>query len=189
MIRTGTLAIAVCTGLSGPVLAADGEGRYAVEGPGRLTCADFNALEPDDPLRRDLAVWLSGYMTAHHRLLPETFDLTPWQNPATMLAMVAQYCQANPDRIAERAAQELVSFLAPRRIRTETPALMQRAGDQVTLLYQEVLDKAAAALGEAGFPVTAGEDGLANAVRGYQQREGLPETGALDQSTLARLLR
>ena len=181
--------ILVCTGLSGPVFAGDGEGRYAVEGPGRLSCADLTALPPDDPVRRDLAVWLSGYMTAHHRLLPETFDLTPWQTPNTLMAMVAQYCQANPSQITERAAQELVSFLAPHRVQTETPALVQRSGDQVTVLYQEVLDRAVAALAGAGFPVAAGADGLTQAVGQFQNREALPVTGALDQATLAILLK
>lgn len=189
MIRSGTFAVAVCTGLAGPVLAADEEGRYAVEGPGRLTCSDLTALEPADPMRRDLAVWMTGYLTAHHRLLSETFDLTPWQTPGTVLAMVEQYCTANPEAIAERAAQELVSHLGLQRVESETPVLMQRAGDQVTLLYEGVIESATAALAAQGFAAEPGEEGLAGAVRGFQRSEGLAETGALDQATLARLLR
>jgi hypothetical protein len=188
MIRQIALTTAACACLTGPVQAGDEDGRYAVEGPGRLSCGDFNALPPSDAVRRDLAVWLTGYFTAHNRLLPKTFDLTPWQTPATVLAMVAQYCEAHPDRIAERAAQELVSHLAELRIQAEAPVLMQRAGDQVTVLYEEVVKSATAALGAAGFAVGPSEDGFAQAVRRFQKNNGLPETGTLDQATLALLL-
>jgi len=189
MIRQFALQVAIFAGLTGPAISSDSDSRYAVEGPGRLACSEFNTLAPTDVVHRDVGVWLTGYMTAHHRLLPQTFDLSPWQTPETLLGMLAQYCEANPKQVVERGAQELVSYLAPKRVQKEALPLMQRSGDTVTLLYEEVLDGAAEALDAAGFPIGSGEAALADSVLQFQKQQGLPETGALDQPTLARLLR
>ena len=167
--------------------AADAEGLFVVEGPGRLSCAEL-AGEPDPATVARTAAWLSGYLSAHNQLLPETFDLTPWQTPATLLALVGQYCAANRDDSVSDAAQHLVRFLAPGRLTAREEAVSVPSGGASVVLYASVVAQARVALAEAGYPAGETLEALAGAVRAFQAAEGLSPTGLLDQATLGRLL-
>ncbi|WP_300029101.1 peptidoglycan-binding domain-containing protein [uncultured Roseobacter sp.] len=188
MIRSILCATLLSAGVFSPAFAAGTDGSYAVEGPGSLTCDRVTALTAGSSDQRDLALWLSGYITAHNRLLPETFDLTPWQTPSTLLALMIQYCTANPGATAEVASQELIAYLMPDRLAETSQTVMQRTDEKVTVLYEQVLERAIAALTAAGTPVDPQTGDFAAAVRRFQKQSGLPETGAFDQATLALLL-
>jgi hypothetical protein len=169
------------------LIAADGNGSYAVEGPGRMTCADFAALSPDEPRARDVAVWLSGYMTAHNRLLTGTFDLTPWQTPGTLTGLLAQFCADNGDEVVETGATELVNYLADGRLRDRADAVAVKHDGKVTMIYAPLLAEVHARLAATGYP-SEGPDKLPEALQGYQKANGLTPTGLPDQPTLLKLM-
>ena len=180
-------AIALAASISVPVFAADSEGRYAIEGPGRTICADFTADADTKDIRRDVAIWLSGYITAHNRLLGDTFDITPWQSSPALLSLTRQFCLANPDATVEVAAQQLMSYLAPDRLTESSDLVAQGSGNQTTVLYAEVVSQARGRLRAAGFDPGNTPAALAEAVKAYQRSLGTDPSGILDQATLARL--
>lgn len=170
--------------------AADSTGQFMAEGPGRQTCAAvFDAGAGDGEKTRLTAAWLTGYLSALNQVLPDTFDLTPWQTPATILTYVKRYCDANPQSTMSSASQYLVNFLRPNRLTTATPLVSLGVGTRKVVLYDEVVARARKALGVAGFAAGPSLEDLAATVRAYQTAQGLAVTGILNQQTLARLLR
>lgn len=161
---------------------------YVVEGPGRAACADFVAWEADSDARRLAAAWLTGYLTAHHRFLPDVFDLTAWQSPGLLLGLLEQYCAAHPDAILERGAQDLVAYLVPRALTEPSEPVALRNGTAVVLVYPPVLTRLRAALRAAGHPAGPGDAGLSAALTEFQAAMDMDQTGLPDQKTLARLL-
>ncbi len=176
--------------LLGPAMAQNSEGHtYVIEGPGKTECAQFSSYEGSDNRVRDVASWLSGYLTAHHRLSADIFDLSPWQTPGVLVGLLRQYCDANPDSYVEEGAQDLVEYLTPRALRAPSEVVAMRKAEELVLLYEAVLRQVRTALSQAGFAPGTSEVGLAEALEAYQSSESLPVTGLPDQATLARLLR
>ena len=183
----GAAVLAASLSFATPALAADPNGQFVIEGPGRLSCAAFVAPDVTDQTRRDVATWMSGYLTAQHYLLASTFDLTPWQTPSTVGALLTQYCRANPDNVVADGALELVRFLAPNRLQQQTEVVSIPNGSDVTILYLTVVQEARRALQELGYSAGESAEELAESVRAFQTDRGLPASGSLDQPTLLRL--
>jgi hypothetical protein len=162
---------------------------YVVEGPGRMTCADFNAAEAAEPRIISVASWLNGYLTAHNRLSNDIFDLTPWQTTPILMSLLAQYCAANPDQIVERGAQELVAYLVPNALREPSDVVAVGQGSDVVLLYVRTVGNIRQRLSEEGFPPATSMESLLEAIAAFQAQNGLPVTGLPSQNTLAILLR
>lgn len=187
-LMIGAAALAALVLPAAPGAAADANGRFAQEGPGRLTCAKGFPEAPQGEETRLLAAWLTGYVTAHNQLLPDTFDLTPWQTPASLLSLLKQYCDANPDDTVTKAAQALVSYLQDQRLTEEARPVLLGVSDEQVVLYDAVVLQARTRLTEAGFAPGPSVEDLADAVRDFQAANDLPVNGLLDQATLARLL-
>lgn len=185
MRPAAALAVPLCLCL-GAAKAADGTGAYALKGPGRVSCA---ALPEDGPGERDLAAWVTGYVTAANRLTGDTFDLTPWQTVDVLMAQMRQYCAAHPQRTAEAALAELLEFVHPERLSVmESPVSLRDAG-RVVVVYPSTLAMARGLLSERGFPLgAAGPDALKRALGAYQAVHGLAVTGLPDIATLLSLM-
>lgn len=168
-----------------PALSVDRNGSFAVKGTGRVTCAALT--EGDDAGRRDAAIWLTGYLTAHNRLMQDTFDLATWQSPSALFALAQQYCRANPDANLERAAAELVGFLARTRLKDQSEGVVFEHEGQVTVLYATVAEQAAQRLRNQGYEVGAAPGDFHVPLLAFQKDRGLPQTGIPDQRTLALL--
>ncbi|WP_136635398.1 peptidoglycan-binding domain-containing protein [Pseudooceanicola onchidii] len=186
MIRS-LVTLAFCA-LATHAGAVDQNDRYAVKGPGKLKCGTFAALDPTHEHVRDAGVWLTGYFTAHNRLLRETYDLLPWQTPGTVLALAAQYCRAHPEAQLNDAAAELVGYMASRRVTEEAPGVVLRSGGSVTVVYAPIVEDIRDALREAGQDLGPDAEDLEAALKLYQQAQDLPVTGIPDQPTLLKLL-
>ena len=188
--QLGALAIAVAGAL--PVQAQDAAAvgqPYVVEGPGRAACSTYVDQDPAGDARRLTAAWLTGYLTAHHRLIPDVFDLSAWQSPAVLLSLLTQYCAANPDQIVEKGAQELVGYLLPRALTEPAEVIaFETPEGQGVLIYVPVVAQLRTALTEAGHPSGPDVPDIIAALRAYQEASGLDSTGLPDQPTLARLL-
>ncbi|TDL89070.1 hypothetical protein [Meridianimarinicoccus aquatilis] len=161
---------------------------YVVEGPGRASCAAFTEWEPEGLQRQLSAAWLTGYLTAHNRFMPDIFDLTAWQSPGLLLGLLEQYCAAHPEEIVERGAQELIAYLLPRALTDEADLVTLQNDGSVVFVYRPVLAQVRAALAAAGYAPGSGETGLSDALAAYQMAEQLEQTGLPDQPTLSRLL-
>ena len=97
--------------LDRPVSAADLQGRAVVHGgvPCRLV-TEWREKNTDNAL----VWWLSGWISAHNRLLPDTFDLAGG-NMEAMVRQVEAYCKFNPSSNLGEAGVALVNTLQPNR--------------------------------------------------------------------------
>ena len=177
-------ALLLCT----PLHAADSTGVFAQEGPGRLSCERAFSKDETGEQARLVAAWVTGFVTAHNALLDDTFDLTPWQTPATLLSLLNQFCTANPDKSVTDGMLQLVEYLKPGRLENAAKLVVLGTEGKQTILYDAVVVQARERLALAGFPPGPTLEDLANAITAYQSDTGLEATGLLDQRTLARLL-
>lgn len=168
--------------------AADKSGVFAQEGPGRLSCEDAFALDPNGQNTRIVAAWLTGFLTAHNALLPDTFDLTPWQGPDTLMALLNQYCSAHPKRSVTDGTLHLVQYLKQGQLDEAAKMVVLGTEGARIALYDVVVADARHRLNNAGFPSGPTLDNLSDAVAAYQKSLGLQVTGVLDQATLRHLL-
>ena len=185
--RLTAVGFALCAATS--AAAQDASNPYVVEGPGRTHCAAFAKQPQQSDAHRLMAAWMAGYLTAHNRLTPQVFDFSAWQSPGVLVGLLAQYCAAHPDRIAENGAQDLIAYLAEDAIRDPAEVAMLEHNGSAVLLYVPVIARVRAALSEIGHQGGSTDFELVAALKAYQQDQGLDVTGLPDQATLARLLR
>ncbi len=188
-------AIAALAALMLPVtaIAADSEGRFAVEGVGRATCVDYlKAASEKNPVYYSIGGWIEGYLTAVNAQTPETYDITPWQQTDLFAALLESHCQANPDINIIVIIRGMVDSLMGERLREPTPLKSVDIGDRQVYLYDVVLRRIQQALKDKGH-YQGGIDGdygpgTRAAMTAFQQSEGLEVTGLPDQVTLFQLL-
>jgi len=154
-----------------------------------MACSEFSGLDPASEDARGVAAWLTGYMTAHQRLMPDIFDLTPWQTVPVLLSLLRQYCAANGEAKVEEGAQQLVAYLRPGALTEPAKVVAVGSGKNVVLLYVPVVAEVRKKLAEAGHPAGPSMEDMAEALRSYQAEKNLPQTGVPDQQTLATLMK
>lgn len=185
-------AAALAAGLAGAAHAADGDGRYGIDGAGRLKCEAFaKARQAENADYRVFAGWVDGYVTAFNHFQADTFDLTPWQSLELILAKLARYCDDNPGETFVAGLNLLAQALYDERLTAASPVVQARAGTQAVILYEAMLPRIHAALKTRGYK-PGGEDGrfteaMSGALRAFQKAEGLPTSGLPDQPTLNSL--
>lgn len=197
-ILSGGVTLAICIGLLGWASAARAgtqDGMFAVEEAGRALCPSFveaRAVQSKSYWR--YVGFVEGYLTAANRYEPNTFDLTPWQNASAFALILDQHCrkpQNAKDSLAV-AAQKLVIAMQPFRLAKFSKMLQVGAGEQNTMLYQVVLERAQNALTRKGL--YHGEvDGQYSsetrvALEQFQRLAKLEPNGIPDQVTLWVLL-
>ena len=165
-------------------MAADVDGRYAVEGPGTQRCSAFSALAPTSQEYAITAGYISGYLGASNALTSETYDLTPWQTLELSMIQIRQFCDSNPQASVAAGLAQYTAFLMPERIVEVEEKTSLQVGDQVVVQYQSVVERIRAALNEKGF----GSDGEPlDGLKDFQLSIGVEATGLPDQITLTQL--
>lgn len=167
--------------------AADNGGRYALEGPGRVSCKAFAEMDASADQMNLLAAWTLGYLSAHNRVLSDTFDLTPWQNIESILGLARQFCLSNAEATYEESLQELMRFLAPDRLQAAEPIVQIGSGPLQAVVYSSTIKEARQILHREGYALPENDNGLATTLKQFQRNNALPETGILDQATLLLL--
>lgn len=188
MIRTAPMIAAMC--LCTAAYATDENGQFAIDGVGGAPCIQFTEASRDikGQVYAVYAGWTMGYVTAHNRLVDDTFDLTPWQAVEVLLAQVGSFCKANPETSYESALAELVKFLEAKRMKVADEVIQFQHQGQAVVIYKSILTQASEALAAQGYPNDGTPDAMTAAISDFQGKEGLPVTGLPDVNVLARLL-
>ncbi len=175
-------------------LAADKEGRSAIEGAGFADCQTFvQEREKKSTLYFRLGGWVEGYMTAANEYMDDTFDLSPWQNTELLLLLVNNHCTGNPEQNFGTVIRALSQALMANRMTEQSPIVDVTEGDQDLKIYREVIVRLQEALKQQGF-YDGGLDGdfgpgTRAALKAYQDSVGIQNaTGFPDQMSLYRLL-
>ena len=169
--------------------AADKGGRYALEGPGRVSCKAFAEIDASSDQMNLLAAWTLGYLSAHNRVLSDTFDLTPWQNIESVIGLTRQYCLSNAEATYEESLQELMRFLAPDRLQAAEPIVQIGSGPLQAVVYGSTIKEARQILEREGYALPESDEALATTLKKFQRNNALRETGILDQATLLVLFK
>ena len=195
--RRTAAALACATAcLATPLRAADAEGRFAIEGGGLQTCADFaSAVEWRTDDVAAYGGWIEGYLTALNQGYRGVYDLTPWQTTESLVSLLRSVCRQLSDETRMAVALDrMVRLLLPQALLDESPVVAVETDEAgaVFAMYVEVLDRINAALRQRGHAVVEipghfGQD-TRGGLRAVQAKAGLPETGLPDQRTLFVLL-
>lgn len=189
------LTVALCSFLV-PLTAqaADSEGKFTVKGVGLASCERFVAeREKNSELAAMFAGWLDGYLSAINQIAPETYDVTAWEATGLLLAFIEDHCKENPDVRFFTMANALAGKLMEDRVKTQSPLMDAKAGDQSVKIYKEALRRAQQALKQKGF-YNDSVDGVfgpntQKAFEAFQRKENIRVTGVPDQMTMLKLLR
>lgn len=174
--------------------ADNGDGQFAVEASGRITCQQYTALRKDrkSPGFNRVIGFVEGYLTAANRYEPNTFDLTPWHNAAAFDLILGKHCETHQADSLTGVLQKMIASFMPLRVARYSKMVEIREGAGRTFVYETILRRAQGALRRQGF-YNGPEDGafspaLRDAFRKYQQQQKLDPTGVPDPGTLWTLL-
>ncbi|WP_440998151.1 peptidoglycan-binding domain-containing protein [Arhodomonas sp. SL1] len=192
----GSVAVAaVALALMAPAApAADGEGNYAVRGPGTQPCSRLaEAVEAGGPALAAFATWMDGYLSARNRTGEETFDVSPIAGTGPMIGVVRNICQANPEASVETATARVLELLTPYRVERRSPMVELELGDASTEVRRATLALVQRRLAAEGFydGDASGDYNSATrrAIQRYQEERDLAVTGLPDSDTVLWLIR
>ncbi len=102
------LAILVALVLTGPVIAKDIDGQYAVFSVGGNPCRDYLAARKvgDEPEQRWLH-WIAGYLSAFNQIVPNTYNILGDREFGAFLGELDGYCGAHQDALLVSALSAL----------------------------------------------------------------------------------
>ncbi|TRD11604.1 peptidoglycan-binding protein [Erythrobacter insulae] len=187
-------AAAAMAAMPGFAQAQAQDKRFAVEGPGILTCSDFLAAQED---KRSLEYqrfigFAEGYLSAANLYEPNTFDLSPWHNAAAFDLILGTHCQQNESELITNVLQRMVSSFRPLRVAEFSPMLEVGNGEYRAFVYETILRRAQAALTQLGFYAGPEDAQYSPALKDgflkFQRARELLETGVPDPVTLWTLL-
>ncbi|MDZ7808920.1 MAG: peptidoglycan-binding domain-containing protein [Arhodomonas sp.] len=149
-------------------------------------------MEEQDQAVQQFIRWLEGYASGINRLQEKTFDVSPVLDSAVLGNMVLGVCRNSPDLAFETAAARLFNTLKPVRERESSELIEIEQGDAKVALRSATLRRVQRRLRELGH-YSGGIDGIygggtRQAIRAFQEAEGLPTSGLPDANTVLRLL-
>ena len=186
-----TIVILLTTTL--PAAAADSRGRFSVKGVGTATCQQYvDAAKGQDTSLLLFAGYLAGYVTAYNQLTEDTFDVLPWQDTETLLAMLEVYCNKHPETNFAAVAGLLMKVFQPKRLNAAADIVEIPGTERPMRVYKETVNRIQRRLTDLGHysgPVTGAWDSTTQAaLQKFQKDRKLPESGLPDQQTLFALL-
>jgi len=177
-----------------PAEAADAKGAFALDGIGALTCGDLTTgiLKGDASLRAAVGSWMLGYLSAMNRIDAGTYDATPVQMPDALVNMVVGVCAKDATARVEMVVYALLHAFDPAKSVAESAEMQVAANGQATTLRKDTLVAVQRYL-IAQKLLTGDADGTFNstteaALKSFQQKQNLPQTGLPDPATIVRVL-
>lgn len=193
LLTTSRATLLAILFVAGPAHAASGTGEYAIKGAGNADCAAYMQARRDGgEVYGQFSGWLMGYVSAYNQVIPETYDVAPWQERDLLMALVENYCVNNGATRYSSAVLGLLSVIRPLRLANKSePVRASHNGETITA-QREVMRQLQRRLQQDGLYAST-IDGLYGpgtraAIISFQQRAGLPATGIPDQVTLYRAL-
>jgi hypothetical protein len=188
-----TSALVAAASAPGHLRAADSSGHFALRGVGLATCEQF--LQASEERQENILLaggWLEGYMTAVNQLMPKTFDIAPWQNTDTILALVKHNCERNREQRFFAVVTAMIEFLAQNRLQEQSDRVLAEADGQRVMIYGQIMRDVQQRLIDKGL-LQGNADGQFGAktkaaLQEFQKKENIQVTGLPDQVTLWRLL-
>ncbi len=176
--------------------AADTEGKYAVRGAGAQSCENLaSVIDSDDAEQKRDAIlvyssWMSGYVSSLNRVTTSAYEVMPILTESDVLAVLLTQCRRQPEMLVETVAFNIVEELAKAAALTaETPVAELDVDGKTRRFREGTLVLVNAKLAAAGFEQDEGTTvPQESALRAYQEKNDLPESGVLDLATLLRLL-
>jgi hypothetical protein len=188
-----TSALVATAFTPGYLKAADSSGHFALRGVALATCEQFlQALQERQENVLLAGGWLEGYMTAVNQLMPKTFDIAPWQNTDTILALVKHNCERNREQRFFAVVTAMIEFLAQNRLQEQSDRVLAEADGQRVMIYGQIMRDVQQRLIDKGL-LQGNADGQFGAktkaaLQEFQKKENIQVTGLPDQVTLWRLL-
>lgn len=180
-----------------PTHAADQVGNYATRGAGNASCSEFvDARNERGERYANFGGWIDGFLSAVNFFEEETFDIAPWQSTNLLSLALSRYCTTNPDVEFHVAVSRLVVLLGQQRLRTKSELRLHTAEKggkkQQIVVYEAVIRRVQVRLKALGLLDTELTEDLTkpvkDALRTFQTRNNLEQTGLPDQPTLLLLL-
>lgn len=174
--------------------AADNQGKFALKGAGLLPCGVFTSERASGSQAYYLiGGWIEGYVSAHNKLLPNTYDITSFEGSELLLKIVDSHCLSNPQDKLHGVVDGIIAKLATKKLTDYGPKLKIAEGDRVASLYRHTVKQMQQRLTELELykgPVNGVfSDATQAALIAYQSDIRYEATGFPDQATLWRLLR
>lgn len=170
--------------------AADRDGNFAVKGIGLASCADFlESVRTEDERLPMFYGWVSGFLTAMNLHGTDTYDLIDWQSDAYIAESLSRWCQDNREERFFSGVYQMARSLEAFKVTARSPVVVMDGPDGRIRLYRATLDRVRDRLAAMDLLAQGEEDpdALKTALRAYQGRENLPQTGVPDTATLFRL--
>lgn len=196
-------------GLTTLTFAADEDGKFAAKGAGRKSCeaylmakdnAQLSAQKPTGENAKEhslndfrlYAGWLEGYITAYNQFQSGNYDITPWQTTELLMVLLARHCKDNPETRILSATNGLIQALFPARLQAESQVMEVTLLQHKSYYYTEIIFQVKKRLTQLGLysgDVTQSTYATPEiqAMRAFQKKHGLPETGVPDQRSLTHL--
>ena len=185
-----TLAtVALCA----PASAATSGGEFAIKDAGKADCRAFIAAKAKGGEEYGrFSGWLMGYISAYNQVMPNTFDIAPWQEMDLLMALMQNFCDKNGQAKYLPAAAGLIAIIKPMRLEEKSEPVNARHNGVTVQIYRDVMKRLQTRLQEQGF-YNSGIDGYygpgtRRGITAFQRQEGVPVTGLPDQVTLYRAL-
>ncbi|MFS4439502.1 peptidoglycan-binding domain-containing protein [Paracoccaceae bacterium GXU_MW_L88] len=171
-----------------PLLAADAEDKFAVEGRAALaSCEDFVGARENNPeLHAAFVGWMEGFMLGANAFTPNVYDATPWQNVEYFGAAIQSACTENPNMAVGMVASGIMKRLTEEPLTEEVARVTFEDGDNRATIYETVAEDLRQVLNDGGY--SAGEagdmDALENGIKAFQSENNIPMTGVPNITTL-----
>lgn len=174
--------------------AADEQGKFAMKGAGLASCDVFTQERAQGSQAYYLiGGWVEGYLSAHNKLLPKTFDITPFESLELLLKIVNSHCETHPKDLLHGVVDGIVAKLASQKLIKDGPKIKIHDGERSVHLYRDTVNEMQAKLTQLNLykgPVNGVfSDATQAALMAYQSDIRFAPTGFPDQATLWRLLR
>lgn len=179
---------------SGLASAADEAGQFAVKGVGGVSCEVFTDQRSANlPAYARFVGWLEGYATASNQLLPETFDVTPWQTTDFIASIIDNHCSKHPKDQFMAVVLTVYREMHEERLKAQSKQVEIKEQDQRIVLYEQTLRSVQDELAAQGHYRNQSDGrfgvGTRQALMAFQRKSALPQTGLPDQLTLWNLLK
>lgn len=194
MKRVHGILLGVLLSLTTGAIAADANGQFAMKGAGFLTCQIFSAeREKRSEVYYLIAGWVEGFVTAHNRYVPDTFDITSFESTEMLLTVMENHCKDHPEDRLFPVINSMLIQLQSDRVKSESERVTVTSGERKTQLYVETVRRMQDNLKKRGLYKGAVDGKFTSATEAalmaFQSDAKLENTGFPDQVTLWKLFR